>query len=135
MFAALGLALCPLVRAAANNPERWQLVANSAYPAGPGRWIRSSSPGAAASPALRTISGNLPEPRSASPFVVRAGERVVLDEDRGRVSFSLVGRALGSARAGEPLRVQMLGLNAPVMTVVALSPGRVGFAAQQGGAR
>jgi hypothetical protein len=132
----LGLALCPLGKAAnlaVADCTRigWRLEANRENPAGPGRWIRSPIANSQENPnQSRSKVVQFSALRSLRPIAVRAGERVMLDEQHGRVSYSLVGRALGSARVGEPLRMQLLGRNAPLLTVIAIGEGRVGFPVQ-----
>lgn len=135
IFAALGIALCSLVRAAdlptsTVSTVEWRLVVNSENPAGPGRWIHSPLASPVVNPAGRNSAGKSFLLSASTSFAIKAGERVVLEEAHGRVSYSLVGRALGSARVGEPLRMQLSGSNAPVVRVIALGAGRVGFPVQ-----
>jgi len=151
----LTVALCPsaMLLEAANLPQNsvsavaktsWQMVVNTENPAGPGRWIRTATSLTLSPPKTNLNQASAAMSRSAlshpvvhasmqNVFVVRAGDQVVLDEDHGQVSFSLIGRALSSAQAGQPLRMQLLGSNAPVLHVIVLSAGHVGFAAQTSG--
>ena len=59
-------------------------------------------------------------------IVVRAGDRLIVEEHTARVDAALEARALASAVAGAALVVRLT-LGGKVVRVVALGPGRAAF--------
>jgi|ERR1017187_574250 hypothetical protein len=115
-----------------HSGERWFLLRNLTAPAGPGRMVlesnrqgemRQSQPGVG-------VSGTRPV---SIPPVIRAGDRLVVEEDSARVEVRLEAVALGPAASGSNLDVR-LKIGGKVVRAVALGPGRAAFA-PEGGAR
>jgi len=99
---------------------RWFLVEDPAHPGGPGRLIAVSAGSLRQSPAGHTGAAG-PEP------VIRAGDRVQVEEHSAVVDGSLQAIALGSAVPGAKLRVE-LRVGGRVVTARALGPGRAELA-------
>jgi hypothetical protein len=97
---------------------RWLLMRDPSHPAGPGRLVlaggfrnhlRPGDPGV--------------EP---SRTVIRAGDRLVVEENTPVVEARLEAVALGPAVLGSPLEVR-LKIGGKVVRAVALGPGRTAF--------
>ncbi len=109
---------------------RWLLVRDGNNPAGPGRLLLVVEPRNAAGQgssdgamAARTTMAKL----ALLIPVIRAGDRLVVEEDTPRVEARLEAVALGPAAAGSGLEVR-LRIGGRVVRAVALAPGRAAFA-------
>ncbi|MGA3371864.1 MAG: hypothetical protein ABSC48_08905 [Terracidiphilus sp.] len=103
------------------NGDRWLLMRNDQVPGGPGRLVLAASRERAAAPApLRTA-------RSAEQIrplpVIRAGDRLTVEEHTARVDAILEARALSTVALGSALEVR-LAIGGRVVWAVALGPGR-----------
>ena len=72
-----------------------------------------------------------PTPRPALSPVIRAGDRLILEETTPTVEARFEAVALGPARLGVPLKVRLM-LGGQVIDAVALGSGRVAFASAKG---
>lgn len=109
--------------------ERWLLVPNGESPGGPGRLVlaaadQDSFGGAAPRAAKRTE-----DPRLGA--VIRAGDRLVVEEHTRLVDAALEARALGPAAVGSSLDAR-LAMGGRVVRVVALGPGRAALQPENG---
>jgi hypothetical protein len=108
--------------------QRWLLERNGEHPGGPGRLVpagfRRKAPGGAS--ALNT------EEEARLHPVIRAGDRLVVEEHTARADAALEARALASAAAGAVFDAR-LSIGGKVVRVVALGPGRAAFQPEQGG--
>jgi hypothetical protein len=94
----------------------WLLVKDAEHPGGPGRLIlRSPEEVAAIAPKATR--------QKASALVIRAGDRVVVEEHSGVADAVLEAVALAPAAEQEPLRVR-LRIGGRVLRAVAVAPGR-----------
>ena len=99
--------------------DRWLLTRDGNNPAGPGWLIRVAA-------GDRRMDGN-PERRCV---VVRAGDRVTVEENTAVAEVRLEATALNSARAGQKLNVR-LEIGGAVIRVRAVEHGRVEMAAAE----
>lgn len=108
-FVAISAALC----AGAEPPReivdpatglRWVLVRNPAHPGGPARMVLVAA-------------------RTGRDVVIRAGDRVLVEEHTDRVDLRLEGTALGPAAAGESFLVRLKAGGA-ALRAVAVAHGR-----------
>ena len=106
------------------NGDRWLLMRDESHPAGPGR-LRLVS----------TLRGGRMDPSQARqtapaadtpPPVIRAGERVVVEENTAVVEAHFEAVAMGPAWAGSSFNVR-LSIGGRVMRAVAQGPGRAIF--------
>lgn len=105
--------------------DRWLLLRNDELPGGPGRWVRfATERKAMRGVALRVA--RQPEEARALP-VIRAGERLTVEEHTAHVDALLEARALGPAAAGSPFEARLV-LGGRVVRAVALGPGRAALA-------
>jgi len=107
-----------------NTGQRWLLYRDPAHPAGPAHLVPDPTTDAALN-ALRAPELE-PSRQTASP-VIRAGDRVVVEEDTPAVAARLEATALAAAAAGSPLRVR-LAIGGKILRAVALASGRVAMA-------
>ncbi len=104
-----------------NTGDRWLLVRNDQDPGGPGRLVliaahRYSSGG-------KTVRA-AGETRSAQVLpVIRAGDRIVVEEHTAIVDAVLEARALAPAAPGDALNARLT-IGGHVVRAVALGPGR-----------
>ena len=112
-----------------HSGERWLLLRSFATPAGPGRLVLTSS---RQEPAGQRQSGGAsgPDPVLVLP-VIRAGDRVVVEENSARAEVRLEAVAMGPAANGSNLDVR-LKIGGKVVRAVALGPGRAAFAPEAG---
>jgi hypothetical protein len=100
---------------------RWLLMLDPTHPGGPGR--------------LLLVGGFRPEYRPSQPGVepprpvIRAGDRLIVEENTAVVEARLEAVALGPAVIGSPLDAR-LKIGGNVVRVVALAPGRAAFQSQ-----
>ena len=129
--------------------ERWLLERDRNRPALPGRMVLLAGPAAAAGPGQAPGQDSPPVPdshpspdpqpgRSASPApsvpVIRAGDRLVVEEDTAVVEARLAAVALSPAAKGSELNVR-LEIGGKVVRARALGPGLAEFAYEIGGRR
>jgi hypothetical protein len=105
--------------------RRWLLYRDARHPEGPGRLVaagalRLNRPNAASSPLPGSTAVPIP--------VIRAGDRVVLEESTPIVEARLEAIALVPASKGSPLKVRLV-LGGKVVPAIAIAPGRVKLAA------
>lgn len=106
--------------------RRWLLYRDPRHPEGPGRLVAVSESApirAKAASSLSRVSF------SALPPLIRAGDRVVLEEHSPVVDARLEAIALVSATQGSPLKVRLV-LGGKVVQGVAIARGRVALAPQ-----
>ena len=101
--------------------DRWLLVRNDQAPGGPGRLVlvaahRSNSGGAVMQPARQLHEARIPP-------VIRAGDRLLIEEHTAQVDAVLEARALNPAAPGSVLNVRMM-IGGNVVRAIALGPGR-----------
>jgi hypothetical protein len=110
--------------------DRWLLLRDPGHPGGPGRLERVRGQGNTAREkghgGLDPASYRIPQ----SP-VIRAGDRLVIEEDTTVISSRLAAVALGPAVIGASFEAR-LQIGGKVVQAVALAPGRAAF---QGEAR
>lgn len=109
---------------------RWLLMRDRNHPAGPGRLVLiatanrqagQNEPGGAISPASTEMV--LPRP------IIRAGDRLVVEENTAVIEARLEAVALGPATLGSVFDVR-LKMGGKVARAVAMAPGRAAFQAQ-----
>ena len=105
---------------------RWLLLRNEEHPGGPGRLVLAEAY-ASGSGAARRIA--VAEVRLHP--VIRAGDRLVVEEHTARVDAVLEARALGAAAAGEAFDARLT-IGGLVERVVALGPGRAALQPETG---
>ncbi len=110
--------------------DRWLLEPNPAEPGGPGRLVRV----AAGENVPQQAATDQGRSKKDSPRVIRAGDRVVVEEHTAVMDAELEGVALIGACAGARLRVR-LKIGGKVVSAVALGPGRVELGTETGGWR
>ena len=103
-----------------NLGDRWLLVRNEACPAGPARLVLDSTVQRARSGLLPGVAGGGSRPSSAP--LIRAGDRVVVEEHTAMVEARLDAVALGPAWTGSELNVRLT-LGGRVVRAVALAGG------------
>jgi hypothetical protein len=117
------------------NGARWLLVRDEETPAGPRRLllVESGRNSLRQLKAVGTLVHGAPgvEPALFRP-VIRAGDRLVVEENTAVVEARLEAVALGPAAVGSPLEVR-LRIGGRVVRAVALAPGRAALAAQTEG--
>jgi len=109
--------------------DRWLLVRNGECPGGPGRLMRVTARRYKSGGAALRVAGQ-PEDAVFQP-VIRAGDRLIVEEHSARVDAVLEARALNPAAAGTALDVR-LAIGGKVVRVVALGPGRAALQAEAG---
>jgi hypothetical protein len=102
--------------------QRWLLYRDSSHPGGPGRLVQAGS---------ESVLGRVIEAQTGSavaagepPVILRAGDRVILEESTPRVEARLEAVALGPALEGAAVLVR-LKLGGRIVSAVAVAPGRV----------
>jgi hypothetical protein len=113
--------------------KRWLLERDRNRPAGPGRMVLLGL-AAATGEEQEQILGSQPVSAIATPPVpvIRAGDRLVIEEDTPVVEARLAAIALGPAAAGSVLNVR-LEIGGKVVRALAVGPGQAVFADQIGG--
>ncbi len=98
--------------------SRWLLMRDLSHPGGPGRLLLAGE----FRNHLRPSQPGVEPPRT----VIRAGDRLVVEENTAVVEARLEAVALGPAVVGSPLDVR-LKIGGKVVRAVALGPGRAAF--------
>lgn len=101
--------------------ERWLLEHDPAVPGGPGRLVRAATD---EDEPKQTAGAQSRNEKAWSPCVVRAGDRVIVEEHTTVMDAELEGVALNGAQSGMKLRVR-LKIGGKIVNVVAQGPGRV----------
>jgi hypothetical protein len=109
--------------------DRWLLVRNDRHPGGPGRLVLASVHGNESGGAHSRAAVQAGE-ASFHP-VIRAGDRLIVEEHTARVDAVLEARALGPAAAGSAFDVR-LKIGGKVVPAMALAPGRAAFQPETG---
>jgi hypothetical protein len=115
---------------------RWLLMRDPKRPGGPGRMVLAAGMekegqeerAGASSAASEELSRKVRLP------VIRAGDRLIVEENTAVVEAWLEAVALGPAPSGSPLNARLT-IGGKVVRVVALGPGRAAFAAEAEGQR
>jgi hypothetical protein len=129
---------------------RWLLVRGSIHPGGPGRMILALAPrGQALNAAgggvgnailsdtrieIKSGSEQLPAESAPAQPVIRAGDRLIVEENTPVVESRLEAVALNPAAIGSGLRVR-LAIGGKVVRAVAVAAGRATFLAETDEAR
>ncbi len=108
--------------------DRWLLVRDTDDPGGPGRMVL-----AARGLSMPSGSGSIRTSAARAPLlpVIRAGDRVIVEENTPVVEARLEAIALGPAFTGSVFEAR-LEIGGKVVQAVALGPGRAAFANQIG---
>jgi len=101
-----------------HSGARWMLLRNSEYPAGPGRLVLAGGP------SLSRRDEGTPQ-----RLIIRAGDRLIVEESTPVVEARLEAIALGPAGPGSAFDVR-LKIGGRIARVVALAPGRAAFPVQ-----
>lgn len=113
-----------------HNGTRWLLIRNSDHPAGPGVLMMVSD-GATGTRQRKSDGATLAIDAQALSPVIRAGERLIVEESTPVVEARLEAVSLGPAAVGSPLDVR-LKVGGKVVRAVALGPGRAALRAETG---
>lgn len=105
---------------------RWLLVRNAQHPGGPGRLVLAGTRMLADTGAGRTAPAAMPLP------VIRAGERLIVEEHTPLLDVVLEAVALQPAVVGAPLAAR-LQIGGKVVHAVAEAPGRARLVRAEGG--
>lgn len=98
---------------------RWLLFRDPAHPGGPGRLVPVASSATTPSAASESASPPIQPPRP----IIRAGDRVIVEQETPIVDARLEGTALGPAQPGSALRVR-LRIGGQIVSALAVAPGR-----------
>ena len=118
---------------------RWLLMRDSGHPGGPGRMVLATGPGSQALSKVRgetrigIQNGLEPLLAASAPVqpVIRAGDRLTVEENTAVVEARLEAVALNPAAIGSGLNVR-LAIGGRVVRVVAVSAGRATLLAETG---
>jgi|GEM_PF-2610953 len=109
-----------------SNGYHWLLLRDEAHPGGPGRLLLAANAGFQG-PHEQNPIGDAPNPPAPilAPrrAVIRSGDRLIVEEHTAMVNARLEAVALGTARAGERIRVR-LKIGSKVLGAVVDGPGR-----------
>jgi hypothetical protein len=105
--------------------SRWLLYRDPSHPGGPGRLVCAAS----VAPDRARTSVSVADPGTMPRAIIRAGDRVVLEENTPIVDARLQAIALNPALAGAPLQVR-LEIGGKVLVAIAIARGRVALAPQ-----
>ncbi len=111
------------------NGDRWLLMEDDSHPGGPGRLVlvasRDGSVNWSQSGKIRDTSQTATG-ADAAPPVIRAGDRVVVEENTAVVEAHLEAVAMGPAWAGYAFNAR-LSIGGRIVRAVAAGPGRAFF--------
>lgn len=118
----------PIVaRIARSGSSCWILTRDRDDPALPGLWQRGSGPDCKnPQPAGVSVASH-----AYAPLVIRAGDRVIVEDHSPMVDARLQAIALQSAHAGESLRARLVA-GGGMVRVLAEGPGQAVLAPQEG---
>jgi hypothetical protein len=105
-----------------SSGARWLLVREMEHPGGPGRLVEVFPAQSSGRRIEAAASVAQPVPRPA----IRAGDRLIVEENTAVVEARLEAVALGPAAVGSELGVR-LKIGGKVLRAVALGPGRAAF--------
>jgi hypothetical protein len=108
--------------------DRWLLEPNLTHPEGPGRLVRLVGTGPGAGDRAGVVSSRN---GAALVAVIRAGDRLIVEENTAVVEARLEAVALGAAAPGSTFNVR-LRIGGRVLRAVALGPGRAALAPVNG---
>jgi hypothetical protein len=106
---------------------RWLLLRDLRHPGGPGRLVL-------AAPARKELRPKPPPAAEMARPVIRAGDRLIVEEETAVVAARLEAVALGPAGMGAPFEAR-LGIGGRVVRVLALAPGRAALQPETGARR
>jgi hypothetical protein len=106
--------------------NHWLLMSDPGHPGGPGRMVLAAGLGREPAGVIAPAR-NRSQPRP----VIRAGDRLIVEENTAVAEARLEAVALGSAGSGSPLPVR-LKVGGKVVRAVALTPGRAALAPEIG---
>jgi hypothetical protein len=109
----------------------WLLERALDHPGGPGRMIPATQEQLKS---IRAVDAQKPNQKAcvmAGPPVIRAGDRIVVEESSAIVEARLAATALGPAIAGAQFKVR-LAIGGKVLRATALAPGRARLMGDQG---
>jgi hypothetical protein len=108
------------------NGDRWLLIENESHPGGPGRLVLADArggPGDASEANETRATKQATREADTLPPVIRAGERVVVEEHTAMVEAHLEAVAMAPAWVGSAFNVR-LSIGGRIVRVVAEGPGR-----------
>lgn len=105
---------------------RWVLMRDPDHPGGPGRLVLAE----AGNGGKRAHAGETPADEALP--VIRAGDKLVIEEHSSVVDAQFEAVALGAAREGSLLKVR-LKLGGKTLSAIALGPGRAVFTSEAEG--
>lgn len=106
---------------------RWLLERSPENPGGPGRMVLLSADSKSPNNGIDPILVAAP----IAPPVIRAGDRLTVEEHSAMADAQLEAVALGPAAEGAPLNLR-LSIGGKVVRAIALGPGHAMFAASEG---
>jgi hypothetical protein len=130
--------------------SHWQLQTNPAHPEQPGRLVLvnpngahpgqpARAPGELVSPTSHFVEGRINPAHAASPPIIRAGDRVIVNQQTRVLHAHLSAIALESATPGQRIRVRLAAgtpsarvLDATIITVLATAPGQAQWPTDEG---
>jgi hypothetical protein len=115
-----------------NSGTRWLLVRDKANPGGPGR-LELAPQGREPGTVERQVQGPSAV-RNGPVSIIRAGDKLVVEEHSATTDAYLEGVALGPAETGSALNVR-LSIGGKVVRTVAVARGRAALEAAAGGRR
>jgi hypothetical protein len=112
-----------------NTGDRWLLVRNDQFPGGPGRMVLVAAHRNAPGGAVLQAAGLAGEAQVLP--VIRAGDRLIVEEHTARVDAVLEARAMNPAALGAAFDVRLT-IGGHVMRAVALGPGHATLQTEAG---
>ena len=104
-----------------NNGDRWLLLRNDQFPGGPGRLVLIAAHRNASGGSALQAAGQAGEAQILP--VIRAGDRLIVEEHTAHVDSVLEARAMNPAAPGAAFDVRLT-IGGNVVRAVALGPGR-----------
>jgi hypothetical protein len=101
--------------------DRWLLLRNDQVPGGPGRLVLVAAHGNASGGAAPRAAGQAGDAQFLP--IIRAGDRLIVEEHTARVDVVLEARAMNPAAPGAAFDVRLT-IGGNVVRAVALAPGR-----------
>ncbi len=112
--------------------DRWLLLRNEQFPGGPGRLVLAGGSSQRVGRRSHRAGGERGSRSTVLP-VIRAGDRLMVEEHTAVVDAVLEARALSPAALGAAFEVRLT-IGGRVVRVVALGPGRAALQPEAGGA-
>lgn len=110
---------------------RWLLLRDESHPGGPGLLVLAGGMGKELPGRSRSRDAQDQQETALLPFVIHAGDRLIVEESSLVVEARLEAVALGPAAAGSPLLAR-LKIGGKVVHALALAPGRAALQAETG---